>query len=143
MKCHLLQEAFLTGISYNFWGPYPGYIYTPSLPLVCGDLGSLASVCFVQSPAGRPEGWVLVFVSASVPCMTLGLGRAENMSKETSKPSLVHTAASPGPVQNRVAGSDRVSRKELTLPFVLSHWLAVVCLWWPSDKFLVSSSMSY
>lgn len=32
------------------------------------------------------------------------------MSKETSKTSLVHTAASPGPGQDRVAGSESQAR---------------------------------
>lgn len=101
----------------------------PSFCLLCPALTQLAGL-----RAGH--------YSASVPSMTFGLGRAETMPKETSKTSLVPTAASPGPVQDRLAGSDGVSTRGLTRSpgacggktFLPSHWLAVVCLWWPSDK---------
>lgn len=85
----------------------------------------------------------MVFVSASIPFMVLGLRRAENdMSKETSKTSLVHTAASLGLAQDRIAASESpawdahipmglVGQSYCSEPLVGS----CLCLWWSSGTF--------
>lgn len=67
--------------------------------------------------------------------MILGLRRAENdTSKETAETSLVHTAASLGLAQDRIAASESPAQ-DAYIPMGLwgkaivpSRWLAVVCV---------------